>query len=434
VIIGSVSARTSQIPPELASTLIRVYQDNVLALRALRAFDGERFDSDGVTVVIERGTIVGVEHGSAGLPDDCLVRDFGDATILPGLIDMHVHLCGDSEMGALDRLADYSDEELDRVIELGLRAQLAAGITTVRDLGDRRWSVLRWRDQQRSGAVGFACPTIVASGPPLTTRGGHCWAMGGEVEGGDALIAAVRERAERSVDVIKIMVSGGLSTVGTDVLSCQFTLDELRVVVEESHRLGLAVLAHAHGLVAVEQAIEAGVDGIEHCTCVTPSGIQTSDELLASLATRRIVVCPTLGRASGWKPPPTESQSLQVQQARQFVERTGLTPEAHRIRVRRMHGAGVQLVSGADAGIGSFKPHGVLPSSISEFVAAGIPAADALASATSRAAEACGLANHKGQLRPNYDADILIVDGDPSTDIHTLTNVLAVVAHGTELT
>jgi imidazolonepropionase-like amidohydrolase len=337
-------------------------------------------------------------------------------------------------MGALDRLVDYSDEELDRVIELGLRAQLAAGVTTVRDLGDRRWSVLRWRDRHRAGEVGFVCPAIVASGPPLTSRGGHCWVMGGAVEGGDALIAAVRERAERRVDVIKIMVSGGLTTVGTDVLSCQFTLDELRVVVEESHRLGLAVAAHAHGLVAVEQAIEAGVDGIEHCTCVTPSGIQTSDELLASLATRRIVVCPTLGRDPGWTPPPPESQSVQVQKAREFVERTGLTPEAHRIRVGRMHRAGVQLVSGADAGIGSFKPHGVLPISISEFVASGIPAADALASATSRAAEACGLANRKGQLRPNYDADILIVDGDPSTDINTLSNLLAVMAHGTELT
>ena len=297
----------------------------MLAVRARRGFDGEQVLRDGVTVLIDDGRIVGVDERSMMVPEGCLVQDYVDATVLPGLVDMHVHLCGDSEMGALDRLADYDDRALDGVIECGLRAQLAAGVTTVRDLGDRRWSVLEWRDRQRAGAVGFACPTIVASGPPITSRGGHCWSMGGEANGPSALVAAVRERAERRVDVVKIMVSGGLSTVGTDVLSCQFTLDEVRLVVEESHGLGLSVVAHAHGLPAVEQAIAAGVDGIEHCTCVTRSGIQTTDRLLESLTARQIVVCPTLGRAPDWSPPPLESQSPQFRQARRFVETTGIT-------------------------------------------------------------------------------------------------------------
>jgi imidazolonepropionase-like amidohydrolase len=354
----------------------------------------------------------------------------GDATLLPGLIDMHVHLCGDSEMGALDRVAGYRDDELDEVIERGLHAQLAAGVTTVRDLGDRQWSVMAWRDRQRVGGVGFACPTIIASGPPITSHGGHCWYMGGEVSGAEQLVAAVKERADRRADVVKVMTSGGMTTLGTDVMTCQFTVDELRLIVDESHRVGLPVVSHAHGLPAVEQSVEAGVDGIEHCTCMTESGIQLSDRLLESLAASEIAVCPTLGRTAGWTPPRIESQTPQVQHARRLMERIGMTPEARREDARRMHLAGVRLVSGADSGIGAFKPHGVLPMSISEFVSGGIPIADALASATSRAADACGMGSRKGRLREGYDADLLVVDGDALDEIAALGRVLAVVAHG----
>lgn len=407
-----------------------MYEVVVLAIRAARGFDGERILRDGVIVLLDDGRIVGVEGLPAAVPDGWPVVDFGDATVLPGLIDMHVHLCGDSEMGALDRIADYSEPELDAVIERSLRAQLTAGVTTVRDLGDRRWSVLGWRDRQRQGGVDFACPTIVASGPPITSRGGHCWSMGGDVDGRDELVAAVKERAERGVDVIKIMASGGLTTLGTDVLACQFTFDEMCLVVEEGHRVGLPVIAHAHGLPAVEQAVKAGVDGIEHCTCVTDAGIQMSEELLQSLAARRIVVCPTLGRSAEWSLPPEASQSEQVRQARRFVERTGITPEIRRVQVGRMHQAGVRLVSGADAGIGAFKPHGVLPMAIADFVGGGIPTTDALASATAWAADACGLADRKGRLRPSYDADLVVIDGDPFTDISSLGHVLQVIVHG----
>jgi imidazolonepropionase-like amidohydrolase len=400
----------------------------VLAIRAARGFDGERMLRDGVVVLINEGRIVGVEGLAGAVPDGWPVLDFVDGTVLPGLIDMHVHLCADSEMGALDRIADYSDGELDAVIEGSLRAQLTAGVTTVRDLGDRRWSVLGWRDRQRVGGVGFACPTIVASGPPITSRGGHCWSMGGEVGGRDELVSAVKERAERGVDVIKIMASGGLSTLGTDVLACQFTFDELCLVVEEGHRVGLPVAAHAHGLPAVEQAIDAGVDDIEHCTCATEAGITMSEELLEVLAVRRIAVCLTLGLAEGWAPAPLVSQT--EQEAARFVQRTGITPQARRVQVGRMHRAGVRLVSGVDAGIGAFKPHGILPTAIGEMVGGGIPPTDALASATSWAANVCGLADRKGRLRANYDADIVIVDGDPSTDISSLGHVLEVILQG----
>lgn len=197
-----------------------------------------------------------------------------------------MHLGGDGCDGALNRVADYPDAELTEVIEVieaALRRHLAAGVTTVRDLGDRRWSVVERRDHAAGGGAGGTSPTIVASGPPITSVRGHCWYMGGEARGSAALREAIRQRAERRVDVVKIMASGGVLTSETDVLSCQFSSGDLRLLVDEAHAAGLPGTAHAHGLLAIEQAIEAGVNGIEHCNCLAPTGVETQDSLLLRL-------------------------------------------------------------------------------------------------------------------------------------------------------
>ncbi len=387
------------------------------AIRAGRAFDGERLLPEGATVLVEGARIVGVEAAGFAVPDGYEVVDAPDGTVLPGLFDMHVHLCGDNGLGALERLPDLTDAELDDVITTSLRQELAAGVTTVRDLGDRRFAVADRRGQPTTEPL----PTILATGPPLTTHRGHCWNMGGEVSGPAEIKAAVRERAERGVDLVKVMASGGAMTPGTDIMICQFTLDELRLVVEESHAAGLKVTAHAHGLPAVEQAIEARVDGIEHCTCLVETGLQVTDELLERLAERQIVVCPTMGKASGAEPPAV---------IREFLERTGATWDVRQRLMARMHRAGVRLVSGADTGISPGKPHGLVPRAIEDFVVGGIPTEAALASATSVAAEACGLGASKGRLRTGFDADVLVVDGDPFADITALTRVSAVFVSG----
>jgi imidazolonepropionase-like amidohydrolase len=364
---------------------------------------------------------VGVEPGPAAAPDGWPVAEYLDGTVLPGMIDCHVHLCGDSREGALDRLADYSDEDLDRVIEAALRAQLAAGVTTVRDLGDRRWAVLSWRDRVAAGTVGFPSPAIVASGPPITTPGGHCWFMGGQASHPGALRAAIRERADRGVDIVKVMASGGVTTPGTDVLACQYPLEQLRSLVEEAHACGLPVTAHAHGLAAVVQAAEAGVDGIEHCSCLTEHGVEQPAGLLARLVANRTVVCPTLGIIPGI---PLSPAVLALQ------ARTGSTLEARLARAGQLYQAGVRLVSGVDAGISDGKPHGILALAVADLVAGDVPAADAIASATSLAAGACGLGHRKGRLRRGYDADLVVVRGDPLADIGALTAVQAVYLGG----
>ena len=390
----------------------------MLAIRAARAFDGERLIEGGVLVLTDADRIVAVEPASVSLPDAWPVADFSDSTVLPGLIDTHVHLCADSRDGALDRIAGYDDAALGEVIALGLRRQLAAGVTTVRDLGDRGYAALGWRQSVQEGAAPFPGPTILASGPPLTSRRGHCWHLGGEAEGLDGLRLAVSERAHHQVDVVKIMASGGVYTPGTDVTRCQYAADELSLVVEQAHALDLPVTAHAHGLPAVDQAVRAGVDGIEHCSCLTPSGLELPDRLLDALATAQIAVCPTLGRTPGAVPPPALLALMQ---------RTGFTFEARRQLAGRMHRAGVVLLAGSDAGISAGKPHGILPAAVADLVAGGVPAAPALAAATSAAAQACGLGHRKGRLRTGYDADLLLVQGNPLVGISALHRVTAVM-------
>jgi imidazolonepropionase-like amidohydrolase len=264
----------------------------LLAIRAARGFDGERDIPGGVTVLARDGLIAAVCPGYPDLPEDCAVAEYPDATVLPGLIDTHVHLCCDGRDGARSRLPALPGDELDAVIGEALHRQLQAGVTTVRDLGDHRWAVIERRRR-------VATPAIVASGPPVTTRRGHCWQFGGEAAGPAALRAAVAERVERGADVVKVMLSGGAFTPHRDLLRSQFSRTGLGTLTGRAHTAGLPVTAHAHGVSAIEQAIDAGVDGIEHCGCLTESGIGGTDALLESLAARRIAVCPTLGSRDG---------------------------------------------------------------------------------------------------------------------------------------
>ncbi|TYB40169.1 amidohydrolase family protein [Actinomadura chibensis] len=385
-----------------------------LAIGVDGLFDGEQSLDGPTLVLVEDGRIVGVQPG-AEAPDGWTTRRH-DGTAMPGLIDAHVHLCADGGPGALERVMDFSQGEVRATIEASLRRHLAAGVTTVRDLGDYQDAVLEWRSRNSPGL-----PTVVASGTPITSVGGHCAALGGEARGVAEIRAAVRRRAERGADIVKLMGSGGVLTPGTDTMNPQFTEVEVRAAVDEAHRAGLPITAHAHALDAVRQAVAAGVDGIEHCTCLTRDGVRVDDALLAALAEAGTAVCATLGSDPDVVVPP---EIIAV------AARAGITEAALRDAAVRLHRGGIRLVAGSDGGIGPAKPHGLLPFTLEEYVLAGLPATAALRAATSAAAEACGLPDRKGRLRAGYDADLLIVPGDPARDITALRKPVATYLAG----
>jgi imidazolonepropionase-like amidohydrolase len=385
----------------------------VPTIRVARIFDGERLHREGGVVVTAGGRITDVRLGAH--PDTV---ELVDGTLLPGLIDCHVHLCADAGPAALDRLPAAAPEAVTATIEQSLRTQLRAGVTTVRDLGDYRGAVLR----ERAGLTGAArIPNVVAAGAPLTTPGGHCWLLGGEVRGPDAVRRAVRDRVAEGADVVKIMASGGVLTPGTDTSGTQFTDEELAAAVEEAHTHGLSITAHAHAHAAVWQALRAGVDGIEHCTSVTPTGAHVDAELAAALAASGVAVCPTLG---------SDPAVVVPAEVLAMAERAGLTQRILQDGVARLCRAGVRIVAGSDAGIGPAKPHGILPRTLEEYVNSGMEPTAALAAATARAAEACGRPDRTGRVRPGFDADLLIVAGDPVADITALRRPVAVYLRG----
>jgi imidazolonepropionase-like amidohydrolase len=347
--------------------------------RADVAFDGERRLPDGALVLVDDGLIVAVEPASAAAPEGCRVTHLRGTSLLPGLVDSHVHLCADSGPRPLEQVPELSAAELATVIDTAERQHLATGVTAVRDLGDHQWAVT----ERRSGHGA----TVVAAGPPLTSPGGHCSSMGGETTGAESLRRAVRQRAERGAGVVKIMASGGVMTPGIDVLACQFSLEEMLAVVGEAHDHGLSVTAHAHGLPAVERSIEAGVDGIEHCSCLTPHGPRLPQALADRLAAAGTYVCPSLGRVPGVEPPPHVQARL---------EAVGARYEDHLLHVAKLRRAGVTLVAGT----------------------------------TAVAARACGLEGRTGRLATGLDADILLVDGDPLLDITALQQPRMVVSRG----
>ncbi len=394
------------------------------ALRATHCFDGERFRSDGVTVLIEGEDIVGVEPLAHDVPDGVEVTTY-DGTLLPGLVDAHVHLVSDASVGSLERAGSSSDVDLDEMVSAMLATQAAAGVTTVRDLGDRGYRTLVARDRRTPGE-----PRVVAAGPPLTLPDGHCHFLGGGVEGIDAVRAAVREHVDRGVDLVKVMASGGMLTMGTDLLGVQFTPEELRAAVDETHSAGLRIVAHCHSEAGARHAVAAGVDGLEHATLLGADGVGAPDDLITAIAHRGLTVDPTLG----FDP----SRVVPIEQApahvKAVVARVGMTPvEVTRRRaqqITRMFELGVRIVSGIDAGAAPPKPHGSVWRAVVQLLDAGVDHARALATATSVAADDCQLGGTTGRLRPGLAADLVVVDGDLATDLTALGRPVAVRVRG----
>jgi imidazolonepropionase-like amidohydrolase len=378
-------------------------------------------NADGTRIEVRLGTGVAVEDGriTAVGPLDELradadeVHDFGpDSTLLPGLIDSHVHLALDASPTPL---ASFEASDRDGVLALMLhsaRGLLSAGVTTARDLGAPDLV-----DQAVKRAIdsGLARgPRMLMATAPITVTGGHCWFFGGECEGVDGVRRRVRQARRDGADVIKVMSSGGNLTPGSRPTTAQFTQEELDAIVEEAHRLDLKVTAHAHGENGIERAILAGVDSIEHFSFQREdkSRIQ-NPELVRLAAERGVAVCPTF------------SISLAHYMQGQEYCRFDLS--------RSLLDSGIRVIAGSDSGIANNPPHEYV-CMLEAMAAFGMTNEETLLSATAVAADVLGVSDAAGRLEPGMPADLLVVVGDPLEDLGALRNIEIVVTRGVPYT
>jgi imidazolonepropionase-like amidohydrolase len=270
---------------------------------AHRLFDGRTptvFRDWVVEVVDGRILDVGPRSRAASGSDAGDVVDFGDVTLLPGLIDAHQHLVFDASDDPVAHLQAQDDAAVLQWMHRAAQQALAVGITTIRDLGDRNYLSLTLRDMFRdSHQVG---PRILAAGPPLTVSGGHCWFLGGVADGEDGVRRAVRDRVTRGVDVIKIMATGGNMTPTFGPHESQYNRAELAAAVEaHAHRLRIA--AHAHGPQGIADAFATRVDSIEHCTFFTADGVDADPDILEQLARSGVAISMTAAVLPGSEAP-----------------------------------------------------------------------------------------------------------------------------------
>ncbi|MDR7481868.1 MAG: amidohydrolase family protein [Armatimonadota bacterium] len=387
------------------------------ALTGARVLDGEGGEVTGATLLVDAGRIVAAAAGLA-VPSEYAVRyDVGGRTVMPGLIDTHTHLIGGEPLPYGDyptsrRLGEPEGLHAFRTVEAARRT-LLAGVTTVRVLGCRAYLDVHLREAVAAGWV--AGPRIVAAGLGITPTGGHVHWRCLTADGEDAVRRAVREHVAHGVDWIKVMgVTGGLASPGQDPRLPQYRLEEVRAAVDEAHRWGRPVAAHAHARAGIEIALEAGVDTLEHGTFLDGA-------LAAQMARQGTWLVPTLAVGHFLQEAQARGDVPLAQAARQReLEAMGFVVPGMQERMRLAREAGVPVVTGTDAGGNALFRHGSVGLEMLLLAACGYTAREVLAAATAQAARALRLERVTGAVRPGLAADLLVVDGDPLQDLQVL--------------
>ncbi len=376
------------------------------------------------TITITDDRITAIAPGRSEAPADAEVVDLGDKTLLPGLIDMHVHLTGDPGR-------DYRGEAVDPDewgVVVGVKnaaLTLRAGFTTVREAGSAQYTAYSLR---RGTAEGFIeGPRIIAAGPPLSNFGGHGDVTGFREDvhavldqgytctGAIECAEKVRKASRAGADIIKITATGGVLSQQGRGLGAHFTSAELQNIADTAHSLGLKVMAHAHGAGGVAASAAAGIDSIEH-------GTFADEAALRMMKANGTYLVPTLMAFEGIRE--RLGKGIYTPTVEEKVRMTlGDVGKA----VTRAKALGVPIAFGTDAGV--FE-HGRNGGEFALLVKYGLTPREALASATMVAAKLLSMENEIGCIAPGMSADMIAVSGDPLTDVTVLEKVEWVMARG----
>ena len=400
-------------------------------IRADRLIDGTGSTpvADAV-LVVDQGKVVAVHAGR--IPDGFSTEnaeflDFPGCTILPGLIDTHVHLNLPGDGTTLEVAMREPEGVLMATSTFAVGKALAAGITTVRDVGALNSTAIHLRRALELGHGEGA--RVLACGQPITITGGHTWYFGGEADGEDGLRRKVREMAKLGADFIKVMASGG-GTLNTQSWKPSFTPRELAVMVDEAHRSDRKITAHCLCAASIDDVVAAGFDQIEHAGFITDGkGNQSYDPAVAErLARSAIPVTSTLAvggavlRAMLAKEERTPTEEA-------FLARWRKTFAANLDQFRKLREAGVTFVAGTDAGW-RFTAIDDLPLELALMHQGGMSAMEAIVAGTGLAATVIGIDDRVGRLTPGLAADVLVVRGNPFDDLGVLRDVRFVMQGG----
>ena len=408
--------------------------DNVIALKAARLFDGKSKTLTSNAVVLVQGSKIIDVGSNVQIPADAQVIDLGDATLSPGFMDAHTHL-------TFDYSGNYNErrlKELDKnVSEMAFdcvpyaRATVEAGFTTVRDVGSR----VKNNHDNMDVALRNAINKGIIIGPRMLVATGGIGATGGHfdptngfrdmlfgrepdwtdgiADGPDEIRKAVRHEVKMGADVIKAAVSGGVLSLADEVDTPQFTPAEIAALVDETHRLRKKLAVHCHGDQAGRDAVNAGVDSIEHGSFLKP-------ETLTLMKQKGTFLVPTL-MATEYITPRLKAYPEAIQ------AKARAAGEARSEMFRNALKTGVKIAFGTDAAV---FPHGENAKEFGLMTGLGMPAIDALRSATSLAADLLGVAQNLGTLEKGKLADIIAMPGDPTQDITATERVSFVMKDG----